>query len=334
MSDDKKPATGAPAAAAPAPGAPPPKPPPKNPGMVTFTVDGKEVIAKPGTNMIEAAKLVGVEIPYYCYHPRLSIAANCRMCLVESSTSPKLVPACQTALAEGMAIKTHDRQGAGVEAVGNGVPAPQPPGGLPHLRPGRRVQAAGLLHALRPQGVAPRAARKVLKRNKRKVLGSAPWCSIKSAASSAPAASASWTRSRRSRSSASSTAARTSASTSSRASGLDVELLGQRRRHLPGRRAAEPRLPLPRACVVPLCLAQRLHGLRAGLLDVHRFHGPGHVPVPPARERRDQQELDVRSGPALVQVAEQGPRADGGHRSRRRCARGRQGRGGEAAATS
>ncbi|MBK7864024.1 MAG: (2Fe-2S)-binding protein [Archangiaceae bacterium] len=133
MSDDKKPTAPAPSAAAPAsgvpatapapiagapqstskPGAavppPPPapgaKPPPKNPGMVTFTVDGKEVVAKPGTNMIEAAKQVGVEIPYYCWHPRLSIAANCRMCLVESSTSPKLVPACQTAIAEGMAIK-------------------------------------------------------------------------------------------------------------------------------------------------------------------------------------------------------------------------------------
>src|SRR5205814_2371705 len=68
-------------------------------------VDGREVVAKPGTNMIEAAKQVGVEIPYYCWHPRLSIAANCRMCLVESSTSPKLVPACQTAIQEGMAVK-------------------------------------------------------------------------------------------------------------------------------------------------------------------------------------------------------------------------------------
>ncbi|MBL8953435.1 MAG: (2Fe-2S)-binding protein [Myxococcaceae bacterium] len=114
MSDEKKPAAGPPplpipsaqpTAAAPPPPGPPPKPPPKNPGMVTFTVDGKEVVAKPGTNMIEAAKQVGVEIPYYCYHPRLSIAANCRMCLVESSTSPKMVPACQTAITEGMVVK-------------------------------------------------------------------------------------------------------------------------------------------------------------------------------------------------------------------------------------
>ncbi len=96
-----------------APKAPPPgpaaPPAPKNPGFITFTVNGLEVISKPGTNMVEAAKQVGVEIPYYCYHPRLSIAANCRMCMVESSMAPpgKLVPACQTSIAEGVAIKTN-----------------------------------------------------------------------------------------------------------------------------------------------------------------------------------------------------------------------------------
>ena len=103
MSDEKK-------VEAPKPAAPPPPgpPPPKNPGFVTVTIDGKQVIAKPGTNMIEAAKSVGVDIPYYCYHPRLTIAANCRMCMVESSGAPpgKLVPACQTGLTEGVIIKT------------------------------------------------------------------------------------------------------------------------------------------------------------------------------------------------------------------------------------
>jgi NADH-quinone oxidoreductase subunit G len=90
----------------PAPSGPPKPPPPKNPGFITCTIDGREVVAKPGTNMIEAAKLVGSEIPYYCYHPRLSIAANCRICLIEASNAPKLVPACQTPLAEGQVIKT------------------------------------------------------------------------------------------------------------------------------------------------------------------------------------------------------------------------------------
>jgi NADH-quinone oxidoreductase subunit G len=90
----------------PPPSGPPPKPAPKNPGFVTCTIDGREVVVKPGTNMIEAAKQVGSEIPYYCYHPRLSIAANCRICLIEASNAPKMVPACQTPLAEGVVIKT------------------------------------------------------------------------------------------------------------------------------------------------------------------------------------------------------------------------------------
>ncbi len=93
-------------AASSATAAPKGPPPPKNPGFVTCAIDGKEVVAKPGTNMIEAARQVGSEIPYYCYHPRLSIAANCRMCLVEVSNSPKLVAACQTPLGEGIAIQT------------------------------------------------------------------------------------------------------------------------------------------------------------------------------------------------------------------------------------
>ncbi len=56
---------------------------PAKPDLVTVNVDGKEIAVPKGTNMIEAAKLVGVEVPHYCYHPKLSIVGNCRMCLVE-----------------------------------------------------------------------------------------------------------------------------------------------------------------------------------------------------------------------------------------------------------
>src|SRR6266498_866034 len=106
MAEETKPA--APAAAPPKPAGPPAPPPPKNPGFVTATVDGKEVVVKPGTMVIEAAKSVGVEIPYYCYHKRLSIAANCRMCLVEMSNAPggKLMPGCQVPVAAGLLVKT------------------------------------------------------------------------------------------------------------------------------------------------------------------------------------------------------------------------------------
>ena len=107
MAEEKKPEAPAAAPPKPPPG-PPAPPPPKNPGMVTATIDGREVVAKPGTTVIEAAKALGIEIPYYCYHKRLSIAANCRMCLVEMSNAPggKLMPACQMTVAEGVAVKT------------------------------------------------------------------------------------------------------------------------------------------------------------------------------------------------------------------------------------
>ncbi len=57
--------------------------PTAQPDLVTVNVDGQEIAVPRGTNVIEAARLVGVDVPYYCYHPKLSIAGNCRMCLIE-----------------------------------------------------------------------------------------------------------------------------------------------------------------------------------------------------------------------------------------------------------
>jgi NADH-quinone oxidoreductase subunit G len=56
---------------------------PPKPDLITVNVDGKEVAVPKGTNVIEAARLVGVDVPYYCYHPKLSVVGNCRMCLIE-----------------------------------------------------------------------------------------------------------------------------------------------------------------------------------------------------------------------------------------------------------
>ncbi len=79
------------------------------PGMVNAFIDGIPVSVPPGTPIIEAAKTVGVDIPFYCYHKGLSIAANCRMCMVEVSNAPpgKLVPACQAPVAEGQKVTTN-----------------------------------------------------------------------------------------------------------------------------------------------------------------------------------------------------------------------------------
>ena len=56
---------------------------PATPELITVTIDGKEIAVPKGTNMIEAARRVGVDVPHYCYHSKLSVVGNCRMCLVE-----------------------------------------------------------------------------------------------------------------------------------------------------------------------------------------------------------------------------------------------------------
>ncbi len=74
--------------------------------MTKLTIDGKQVEVPPNTTIIQAAELAGVEIPRFCYHERLSIAGNCRMCLVEVEKSPKPVASCAMPVAEGMVVHT------------------------------------------------------------------------------------------------------------------------------------------------------------------------------------------------------------------------------------
>ena len=74
--------------------------------MPTLTINGMTVDVPQGTSILNAAKDVGVEIPHYCYHPKLSIAGNCRMCLVEVEKFPKLQTACSTVVSDGMVVRT------------------------------------------------------------------------------------------------------------------------------------------------------------------------------------------------------------------------------------
>ena len=71
---------------------------------VTLTIDGRTVAASPGTNVLEAAKLVGVRVPNFCYHQDLSWEGSCRMCLVAIEGRPKLVPSCCEEVREGMVV--------------------------------------------------------------------------------------------------------------------------------------------------------------------------------------------------------------------------------------
>ncbi len=74
--------------------------------MVTIEVDGKKVEVRKGAMIIHATDAHGAYVPRFCYHPKLSIAANCRMCLVEVEKAPKPMPACATPVMEGMKVFT------------------------------------------------------------------------------------------------------------------------------------------------------------------------------------------------------------------------------------
>ncbi|MEO0364543.1 MAG: NADH-quinone oxidoreductase subunit NuoG [Pseudomonadota bacterium] len=76
---------------------------------ITLEVDGEEVTAKRGQMLIEVTDKVGAYVPRFCYHEKLSVAANCRMCLVEVERAPKPLPACATPVADGMKVSTKSR---------------------------------------------------------------------------------------------------------------------------------------------------------------------------------------------------------------------------------
>jgi NADH-quinone oxidoreductase subunit G len=95
----------------PAPTAPPPPAaPPADPNVVNVEVNGVALKARKGQMIIEVTDLADIYVPRFCYHPKLSIAANCRMCLVEVEKAPKPLPACATPVAEGMKIFTRSKR--------------------------------------------------------------------------------------------------------------------------------------------------------------------------------------------------------------------------------
>jgi len=75
--------------------------------MPKLTIDGIEVEIEAGANVLQACESIGIEIPRFCYHERLSVAGNCRMCLVEMERSPKPVASCAMPVADGMVIRTN-----------------------------------------------------------------------------------------------------------------------------------------------------------------------------------------------------------------------------------
>jgi NADH-quinone oxidoreductase subunit G len=78
--------------------------------MPSLMINGRSIDFKPGETIIRAALAQGIDIPYYCWHPRLSVAANCRMCLVEVEKAPKLLPACEVQCKDGMVVQTQSQK--------------------------------------------------------------------------------------------------------------------------------------------------------------------------------------------------------------------------------
>lgn len=78
--------------------------------MINIEINGKQLEVPKGSTVMDAAKQLGIYIPHFCYHKKLSIAANCRMCLVQIEKAPKPLPACATPATEGMKIFTHSDQ--------------------------------------------------------------------------------------------------------------------------------------------------------------------------------------------------------------------------------
>ena len=110
--------------------------------MVTITVDGQEMQAPKGAMLIEVTDAKNIRVPRFCYHKKLAVAANCRMCLVDVEKMPKPAPACATPVMEGMKVTTQNgRHGRTYPVadcqrcteISDGIFADQPSAGLSDL---------------------------------------------------------------------------------------------------------------------------------------------------------------------------------------------------------
>ena len=148
--------------------------------QVTVTMDGRQITVPDGMLVVDAAKMVGIDIPVFCYHPKMEPVGMCRMCLVEIGRpmidrttgkpvlddkgqpkiqfGPKLETACTNPVSDGMVVLTKSEKALTRAEEHRRIPADIPSARLPDLRQGRRVPAAEPDHGLRP-GQEPLPAR-------------------------------------------------------------------------------------------------------------------------------------------------------------------------------
>src|SRR5207247_2558834 len=89
--------------------------------MPKLTINGQAVEVPAGTNLIEAARKVGVEVPHYCYHPALSIAGQCRLCMVDIEKTPRPTIACNTPASDRGGATGRGGPGRSRRAAGRGA---------------------------------------------------------------------------------------------------------------------------------------------------------------------------------------------------------------------
>ena len=130
--------------------------------MATIIINGNEhtLPEHEKLNAIQAAQRFGYDIPYYCWHPSLSVVANCRMCEIEVGSKdpktgevkmvPKMVPGCQTPAKDMTVLVTDSEKVKAHQRMVMELPAHQPPARLPRVRPGGPVRAPGLQLRIRP----------------------------------------------------------------------------------------------------------------------------------------------------------------------------------------
>ena len=267
--------------------------------MPRITVDDVEIEVPAGKTLLQALDDVGllmngVEIPHYCWHPKLSIDGSCRLCQVEIQGMPKLQIACNTPVTEGMVVRTQVRIRPPRAGRRDGAAAREPPARLPDLRPGGRVQAPGLRLRVRRGGVAharaaPRAREERLARAHHRLRPGA--------LHPVPPLRALLPRDHGHRRARGPESRRSLGDRDRSRRPARERLLDERGRHLPGGRAHHQGLPLQDPRLVPGGRAGRLHRLQQRLQHLPRRREQQGLPLPAAPQRRGERHLDLRLRP-------------------------------------
>ena len=250
--------------------------------------------------LVDAAKYGDVEIPVFCYEPKLGQPVGaCRMCLVEIEGIPKLQTGCSTPVRDGMVVYTQTERVKEAQRGDRRVPAHQPPARLPRLRQGRRVPAAGHHHRLGPRPLALHRAQAPLRQAARAVAAHRdrpralhPLLPLRALQPGdlrgLPARPAG--------------ARRPHVRRDVRRPPVRRAVQRQHHRAVPGRRADLAAVPLPRAAVGHRGLRLGLHALPGAVQ--RRVHGPRRARPARAlaRPRRRRRRLAVRQGPLRLPV--------------------------------